>query len=186
MLGGILLQESTKKEVYSWIKSIVFAAFIVIVCRLFIFTPVTVQGVSMEPTFEDNNRIVVSKTSKLDRFDTIVFKAPDADKQYIKRIIGLPGDRIEMQDDVLYVNGTPYEETYVKRKNDFDLPRITGDFTLQELTGKTTVPKGYLFVLGDNRLKSSDSREYGLISTDSVIGEVKFRFYPLQKTGVPK
>ncbi|WP_304466157.1 signal peptidase I [Sporosarcina sp. BI001-red] len=181
------MKKSTKKEVYSWMKSIAIAVFIAFMCRQFLFTPLTVHGVSMEPTFDDNNRIVISKTSTTERFDMIVFKAPDAvDTQYIKRVIGLPGDNVEMKDDVLFINGKQYEEPYVKRDNEIELGKVTGDFTLQELTGHTTVPNGYLFVLGDNRLKSNDSRAYGFISTDSVIGEVKLRFYPVQKTGIPK
>jgi len=185
MLGGVLLQASTKKEVYSWIKSIAFALVIVFICREFIFTPVVVKGESMEPTFENNNRLIVSKTSAIERFDMIVFKAPDKDEQYIKRVIGLPGDSVEMRDDVLYINGKSYEEPYVKRNNN-QLNKVTGDFTLKELTGNKKVPDGYLFVLGDNRLRSKDSRELGFISTDSVIGGVKFQFYPLQEIGIPK
>lgn len=73
----------------------------------------------------------------------------------------------------------------MKRNNDIAL-KDTGDFTLKELTGKTTVPNGYFFVLGDNRLISKDSRRFGFISADSIIGTVKLRFYPLQDVGIPK
>lgn len=180
------MKASTKKEVYSWIKSIAFALAIVFICREFIFSPVMVKGESMEPTFEENNRIVVSKISTIERFDMIVFNAPDKNEQYIKRVIGLPEDSVEMKDDVLYINGKPHGEAYVKRNNNIKIGKVTGDFTLKELTGNNEVPNGYLFVLGDNRLKSKDSREFGFISIDSVIGEVKFRFYPLQEIGMPK
>lgn len=186
MLGGLLLQESTKKEVYCWIKTIAFALVIVFVCREFIFTPVVVKGESMESTFENKDRVIISKISTIERFDVIVFKEPVNDEQYIKRVIGLPGDSVEMIDDVLYINGKSYEEPYVKRNNKIQLGRITGNFTLKELTGNEKVPNGYLFVLGDNRLNSKDSRQLGFISTDAVIGEVKFRFYPLQEIGIPK
>lgn len=184
MLGGFILQASTKKEAYSWIKSIAFAVIIVFICREFIFTPVVVKGESMEPTFENNDRVVVSKTSVIERFDMIVFKAPGKDEQYIKRVIGLPGDSVEMRDDVLYINGKPCGEPYVKGNN-IESGKVTGDFTLKGLTGDKKVPNGYFFVLGDNRLNSKDSRDFGFISTDLVIGEVKFRFYPLQKIGMP-
>lgn len=180
------MKQSTKKEVYSWIKSIAVAVFIAFICHQFLFTPVIVYGESMETTFENNDRVVVSKISKIERFDVIVFNAPDKDEQYIKRVIGLPGDRVKMQDDVLYINGNQYEEPYVNRKNGVELSRITDNFTLEELTGNTSVPDGYYLVLGDNRLKSKDSRAFGLISADSVIGEVKFRFYPLADIGIPK
>lgn len=180
------MQASTKKEVYSWIKTIAFALVIVFICREFIFTPVDVKGESMEPTFENKDRVVISKISEIERFDVIVFKEPVKDEQYIKRVIGLPGDSMEMRDDVLYINGKSYEEPYAKKDNKIKFSKITGDFTLKELTGNEKVPNGYLFVLGDNRLKSKDSREFGFISTDSVIGEAKFRFYPLQEIGIPK
>jgi signal peptidase I len=185
LLGGILLQEKTKKEVFSWIKSITFALLIAFICHNFLFSPTTVYGESMEPTFQPKDRVLISKMSNINRFDIVVFNAPDADQQYIKRIIGLPGDRVEMKDDVLYINGKPYEESYVKRNNDIAL-KDTGDFTLKELTGKTTVPNGYFFVLGDNRLISKDSRRFGFISADSIMGTVKLRFYPLQDVGIPK
>ena len=186
MLGGIGLQEKTKKEVYAWTKSIAFALIIAFICRNFLFTPTTVYGESMEPTFQEKDRVLISKISDIQRFDIVVFNAPDEDQRhYIKRVIGLPGDTVEMKDDVLYINGTPYEEPYVKRKSDITL-KVTSDFTLKELSGKTTVPNGYLFVLGDNRLKSRDSRSFGFISADSIIGKVKLRFFPLQDVGIPK
>lgn len=179
------MEQHIKGEIYSWTKSILFALCIVFICRQFIFTPITVQGVSMSPTFEDNNRVIVSKTSHIERFDMVVFHAPDAELNYIKRVIGVPGDQLEMIDDVLYINGQAYEERYVKKNNNH-INRVTADFTLQELTGKKIVPNGYLFVLGDNRSNSEDSRIFGFISDDSIIGEVKFQFYPLKEMGIPK
>ncbi|MCR2822848.1 signal peptidase I [Lederbergia panacisoli] len=181
------MKESTKKEMFSWIKSIALAFIIAFMCRHFFFTPTTVFGESMSPTFHEHDRIVVSKTTKIERFDVIVFNAPDADKHYIKRVIGLPGDSIEVLDDVLYVNGKEIKEPYLlENKKDAPLSKLTWDFTLKEITGKSSVPKGFYFVMGDNRLYSNDSRSFGFVSADSVIGEAKFRFYPLQKIGIPK
>ncbi|WHY01364.1 signal peptidase I [Neobacillus sp. DY30] len=176
------MEKKIKKELFSWAKSIGFALIIVFICRQFIFVPVTVKGESMIPTLENNNRIVVSKTSSIQRFDLIVFHAPDADKQYVKRVIGVPGDSIKMKDDILYVNGEPYKETYVNRE--IKSNKITEDFTLHDIAGLSKVPKGHLFILGDNRLRSKDSREFGLILEDSVVGEVKFRFYPFNEIDV--
>lgn len=174
------MQANTKKEAYSWMKAIAFALVMVLICRAFIFTPVVVKGESMEPTLENKDKVVISKISEPDRFDVIVFKEPVKDEQYIKRVIGLPGDTVEMKNNVLYINGKSYEEPYLKNNN------ITGDFTLKELTGQERVPDGCIFVLGDNRMNSKDSRELGNISADSMIGEAKFRYYPLQEIGIPE
>lgn len=142
----------------------------------------------MLPTFEDKDRVVISKMTKIHRFDIIVFDAPDEeDEQYIKRVIGLPGDRIEMKDGVLYINGEAMDEPYLiedKGNNPFHI--MTADFLLQEKTGESKVPDDKLFVMGDNRLKSKDSRALGFIPFDSVIGEVKFQYYPLREIGIPK
>lgn len=180
------MQSRTKKEVYSWIKTIIFALVIAFICREFIFTIVVVEGQSMEPTFENKDGVVISKISAIERFDVVVFKEPVEDEQYIKRVIGLPGDSVEIRDDVLYINGKSYEEPYVKRDHKINFSKVVGDFTLKELTGNEKVPNGYLFVLGDNRLNSKDSREFGFILTHSIIGKVKFRFYPLKEIGTPK
>lgn len=182
------MKESTKKEIYSWVKSIAFAFIIAFICRQFLFTPTTVLGASMSPTFQDHDRVLVSKTSEIQRFDVIVFDAPDIDgEHYIKRVIGLPGDSIEMKDDVLFINGKALEEPYlIENKEDNPFNKLTEDFSLQEKTGESIVPKDMLFVMGDNRLKSKDSRIFGLVSYDAVIGEVKFRFLPLKEIGIPK
>nr|WP_295971205.1 signal peptidase I [uncultured Bacillus sp.] len=181
------MQENMKKEVYSWIKSLAFAVIIAFLCRSFLFSPTTVHGESMEPTFQDQDKLIISKTSQIERFDMIVFDAPDADEHYVKRVIGLPGDSVVVKDDILYINGKVMDEPYlVKNKENTLFDKLTGDFTLEEITGKDKVPQGYLFVMGDNRLYSKDSRYFGFISEKSVIGEVKFRFYPLEEIGLPK
>ncbi|MFS0780387.1 signal peptidase I [Bacillus sp. 1P06AnD] len=177
-----------KKEIFSWIKSILFALIIVFVCRQFLFTPVTVSGESMMPTFQDHNKVIVSKISKIKRFDVVVFKSPESNENYIKRVIGLPGDTIQMKNDTLYVNGHVYKEPYLDQYKK-QLPSgatLNYDFTLQQLTGKTQVPKDSIFVMGDNRKNSNDSRMFGFISEKAVMGEVKFRFYPFNEMGNPE
>lgn len=182
------MEESIKKEIISWIKACAFAILIAIICREFIFTPTTVLGESMSPTFENRDKIVVSKTSKIQRFDVIVFNAPDnKGERYIKRVIGLPGDRIQMKDDILYINGEAFFEPYLEENKEENIQnKLTEDFTLQEKYGVAEVPTNMLFVMGDNRLISNDSRIFGFISYESVIGEVKFRFYPFQEIGMPE
>lgn len=143
----------------------------------------------MMPTLQDGNRLIINRMSEIQRFDQIVFKAPDTEKDYIKRVIGLPGDTIEMKHDVLYINGKAYKESYLKenRKNiPPTLQQLTQDFTLKELTNKTVVPEGYLFVLGDNRLYSNDSRFFGFVPMKSVVGKVQVRLWPLNEVGKPK
>ncbi|MFD1928758.1 signal peptidase I [Sporosarcina siberiensis] len=182
------MDEKLKSELISWSKSIAIAFLFVFIFHQFIFTPIKVQGESMFPTLEENDKIIVSKLSKINRFDVIVFDAPDAvDLLYVKRVIGIAGDRIEMVDDVLFVNGKEYGELYVNReKQSGKTRRVTGDFTLREVTGSEFVPEGYVFVLGDHRLKSNDSRSFGFVSDKKIVGKVNFRFYPLEEMGFPK
>ena len=181
------MEKTVKKELFSWIQSILFAMAIVFIFHQFLFVPTKVLGESMLPTFEEEDRVIVSKVSSIDRFDMIVFNAPDEDDKYIKRVIGLPGDRVEMIDDILYINSEAYDEPYVTYiKGDPITNRITENFTLEEITGSERVPKGAFFVLGDHRLKSKDSRRFGFIYEDEVIGEVKFRFFPFADIGIPE
>ncbi|KAB2331820.1 signal peptidase I [Bacillus mesophilum] len=178
------METKTKNEIVSWIKSLALAFIIALICRHFIFEPVTVRGESMVPTFANEQKLIVSKTSEIERFDMIVFHSPVEDQDYVKRIIGMPGDTVEMKDDVLYVNGKAYKEPYVNR--DLVMDKVTADFTLQELLGQNIVPENSYFVMGDNRLRSYDSREFGFISEEAVVGEVKFRFYPFDESGFTK
>lgn len=171
------------KECFSWLFVLATGIAFAFIIKQYVFSPIIVNGASMFPTYEDKDVIIVSKFSEIERFDHVVFKAPHKDEFYIKRVIGLPGDTVEMKDDVLIINGKEYEEPYVNRSSDFNL-RVTEDFTLEELTGEKTVPEGYLFVLGDNRLKSIDSRHFGLIPMDDVYGESKIRIFPLQNIKV--
>ncbi|MGD6818106.1 signal peptidase I [Metabacillus sp. 84] len=169
------------KELLSLAGSLLAAVIVAFICREFIFTPVTVEGKSMMPTFENNNRIIVSKLSQIDRFDMIVFHSPLTRDDYIKRVIGLPGDTIKIKNDNLTINGKTYSEPYLESNKEGLAPR-------ENLTEniEVTVPDGYLYVLGDNRRGSMDSRVFGCISKESVVGEAKFRFSPIEKIGTLK
>ncbi|WP_019153918.1 signal peptidase I [Robertmurraya massiliosenegalensis] len=176
------MNNTALREAFSWIKSILFALIMVLICREFIFAPVKVDGKSMMPTFENNNRVMISKISKVERFDLIVFRSPySEDTQYIKRVIGLPGDTVEIENDILYINSKEVNENYLNTNKE-DVP--SGALLTENL--KVVVPNGYLYVLGDNRRNSSDSREFGVIKESSVIGEVKLRFYPIDEITIPK
>ncbi|OMP67889.1 signal peptidase I [Domibacillus epiphyticus] len=174
-------QEILRAEIISWVKTITLAVVVTAVCKYFFFSGLVVHGESMSPTFEDKDKVLVTKMTDIERLDQVVFHAPDSENNYIKRVIGLPGDTVEMKDDVLYINGKKVDEPYLDENKESVMvgQKLTGDFTLAEVTGHDTVPDGHLFVLGDNRAISKDSRIFGFIREDSVIGEVQLRFYPI-------
>ncbi|MBQ0139157.1 MAG: signal peptidase I [Kurthia sp.] len=175
-------QKPTKgKEIMSWVWPILIAVIIAVVVRQFLFAPVTVKGESMENTYHNNDRVIISKISKIERFDVIVFESPVEDDHYIKRVIGLPGDHVKVENDVLYINDKKYKEAYesdhIKEYKQDEL-NFTEDFTMEDVTGETVVPEGQYFVLGDNRQNSSDSRDYGFIKKSAINGVVAFKFFP--------
>jgi signal peptidase I len=182
------LRDSIKKESVEWIKALGIGLIIFVVIRTFLFSNYVVEGESMMPTLEDGNKLVVNKigyqVGELQRFDVVVFHANE-DEDYVKRIIGLPGDTVEYNDDKLYVNGEAQAEPYLaKFKEEMVGTKLTGDFTLEEITGKQTVPEGMVFVLGDNRRSSMDSRYFGFVDQDQIVGKVNLRYWPLNEFDV--
>ena len=179
------MKESVKKEGAEWIKAFALGMVIFVFIRIFFFSNYVVEGESMLPTLEEGNKVVVNKlgyeTSDLDRFDVIVFHANE-EEDFVKRIIGLPGDKIEYREDVLFVNDKKVSEPFLKQyRQDSPGGYLTGDFTIEDLTGSARVPEGKLFVLGDNRLGSWDSRQFGFISAEEVVGKVNLRYWPLKE-----
>ncbi|RDW18234.1 signal peptidase I [Oceanobacillus arenosus] len=153
--------------------------------RPVLFASYIVDGRSMEPTLHDGNLLMVNKViynlAQADRFDVVVFHA-NKQEDYVKRVIGLPGDKITYKSDKLYVNGKYIEEgfldTYVQAS---DTKPFTDNFTLKELTGETIVPEGKLFVMGDNRKDSLDSRSFGFISSEQLVGKVDAMYWPISQ-----
>ena len=171
-----------KSETFEWVKSIMVAIVLAFIIRSFFFTPIVVDGASMNPTLQDQDRMIVTKIGEPKRFDIVVFHAPDG-SDYIKRVIGLPGDRIEYKNDVLYINGKAYNEPYLEKykKSLKDGGTLTDSFTLKETAvGSDTVPKDSLFVMGDNRRQSKDSRAIGAIQLKKVIGTTNVVYYPIK------
>jgi len=167
------------------LETIVFVGSLFIVVYLFIMQPNQVKGASMDPTFATGDYIFTSKiTYKMRNYhrgEVVVFKAPsNPEIEYIKRIIGLPGDTVMVKDSEVYVNGVMLNEPYIADKTNV----WEGGFSKEGEA--TTVPDGMLFVMGDNRPRSSDSREFGPITQESVIGLVFYRYYPPTKMGVLK
>lgn len=155
------------------------------ILRIFVYAPVTVSGASMMPTLVDREKIITSKISKLKRFDIVPLKAPDApDKLYIKRIIGLPGETLEYKNDILYINGEPYEEPYLDEYKEATDGLLTNDFSFEELYGFKEIPEETYFVMGDNRQNSKDSRMIGVIHKDDIMGTSKIVVWPPKKIGI--
>lgn len=179
-----------RSEVWEWIKALLIAAALAALIRYFLFTPIIVDGLSMAPTLHDHNRMVVNKLSykigEPKRFDIIVFEATE-EKDYIKRVIGLPGEHVAYKDDVLYINGEPVEEPFLEEaKRNAGDGHFTYDFTLEEVTGLSVVPEDTLFVLGDNRRFSKDSRIIGPIPMEKVIGKTNIVYWPISEFTILK
>ncbi len=174
------MTDSAIRELIIWMKILLFTALIVLFVRQFLFEPVEVHGTSMMPTLEEADKVLMMKISQIDNFDIIVFKVPEG-KNFIKRVIGVPGDKISVVQDQLLLNGKPVEEVYLQKNR--SLAQQQGREKLTVDIGELTVPKNAYFVLGDNRVNSVDSRDIGFILEEAVVGEVKIRLAPLKKIG---
>lgn len=173
------------REALNLILSVAIAFVLFIVIRTYLFYPFQVVGDSMVPTLETGDRLILNKLADIDRFDIVVFPAPDGtDEEYVKRIIGLPGDEITYFQDELYINNEKVEEHYLEALKEASDQVLTGDFTLFSLTGEATVPEDMYFVLGDNRNVSKDSRVFGFIPAAQIEGTADLRLWPLNKIGI--
>lgn len=164
------------------LETITFVGSIFIVIYLFVFQPHQVKGASMDPTFHDGQYIITSKIAyRLDKpklGDVVVFKSTqDIDYEFIKRIIAVPGDRVKIKDGVVFVNGNPLTEYYTQSPTN---PFSNGFIREDE---EISIPQGAYFVLGDNRIRSSDSRDWGFVPYNAIVGKVIFRYYPFDKIG---
>ena len=174
------------RELFSTLITLAVALTVVLLLRTFIFSPVIVKGESMSPTLANSDRILLLKMEKVKRFSIVTFPAPDDPSQnYVKRVIGLPGDSISYKNDVLGINGKAYEEPYLDEYK-AQLPErtlLTNDFTLEQITGDEVVPEGEYLVLGDNRQNSKDSRMIGYIKADDIQGVADYRIWPIKTFG---
>jgi len=179
----LLLVKKLVNFVLDFLETIVVALSIFVVIYLFIMQPHEIKGNSMEPNFSNNEYILTDKISyRLHmpaRGDVVIFKAPvNPDVDYIKRVIGLPGDRVKIQNGAVYVNGEKLTEEYLRDSTQL----FPGSYLSEGV--EITVPPGKLFLLGDNRPHSSDSRAFGPVPIDAVIGRAFFRYWPINKLGV--
>lgn len=160
------------------VQSILIAASIFLVIYIFFFRPFQVNGESMFPNFEDKEyvltNLIVLRFDNPKHGDVVVFQAPvDAEKDFIKRVIGIPGDTVMIKDGNVYLNGNKLDESaYLKN----DVKTYGGSFLKEN--EPVTVPQDQYFVMGDNRTYSSDSREWGFVKKSAVIGESFFVYWP--------
>jgi signal peptidase I len=165
------------------LETIVFVGSLFIVVYLFILTPNQVKGASMENTFHTGDYILTSRVTykfrPLERGDVVVLKAPtNPDIEYIKRVIGLPGDVIDITNGEVRVNNILLTEPYIAAAtNLWDGGCVKNNVSY-------TVKQNYFFVMGDNRPRSSDSREFCDVPIDSIVGYVFYRYFPANVIGV--
>ena len=167
---------------FDFLQGIVAIAAVMVMIYLFIMSPQEVSGHSMEPNFHDGDYILTNKIIfKLvdpQRGDIVIFKSPsNKDIDYIKRIIGLPGETVTLKEQHYYINGKLLDEPYPYNK-----PVYGGSFLHEN--EEVSIPAGMYFVSGDNRPGSSDSREFGLIAKDDFIGQAFLRYWPTTTVGL--
>jgi len=161
----------------SWLGDLLFCIVVSGFIILFVYQPVKVEGGSMEPGLEDQERIVINKLvyrwGGVGRSDIVVFRYPrDPHKSFIKRVIALPGDTIRISYGHVYVNGKPVDEPYVP-----------DGFLDTQSYPEIVVPANMYFVLGDHRSMSRDSREFGPVPRSNIYGKAVFGYWPLEKMG---
>ena len=176
------MRKVVKSEIGSWVISIGCAITLAYLVKTFIISFFIVEGASMEPTLFNNEKVLVNKVAAwsglVDHQDIVVIRDEKNDKYYVKRIIGLPGEKVEIEDDILYINDKQKEEPYLPEKNEeVDLLKMntTGDFEAVK------VPEDHYFVMGDNRLDSRDSRNgLGYIKEGDIVGTCEYVIAPFK------
>lgn len=172
-------QTSAASAAWAWFRDLLLSLLIAVLIVLFLYRPVKVDGTSMMPTLQNDSRLFIDQfsyrfgLSHIRRGDTVVFWFPeDTSKSYIKRVIGLPGDKVQIEDGYVLVNGRKLQENYVPQnfRGDQDYPPIT-------------VPQNDFFVLGDHRNASNDSRAWGFVPRKYIYGKAVFVFWPFRDIG---
>ena len=165
-----------KKDARDWIVSLAAVVVIALLVRTFLFTMIRVDGESMRETLQDGDRLFVTvldvKMHGVERGDVVICHYPNSNANYVKRVVALGGDTIEVRDGDTYLNGEKLEEDYI-------VHRSTADY------GPLTVPEGTVFVMGDNRSNSRDSRSgsVGPLGENMIVGRVRFRWWPISAWG---
>ncbi|MGN7453844.1 signal peptidase I [Paenibacillus pasadenensis] len=177
-----------RKEIFEWVKALAIAALLVWIIRWFLFAPFAVDGPSMQPNFHTGERLIVNKIlyeiREPKRGEVVVFHVPQENRDFIKRVIALPGDTVRVEGDEVYVNDEKQDEPYLKQaiaeaQARGELWNQTGPNFPNELVTEGTVPADSFLAMGDNRSNSEDSRRIGYIPYDQLIGRADVIFWPL-------
>ncbi|HJV44112.1 MAG TPA: signal peptidase I [Bacillota bacterium] len=179
-------EEKKKNEIWEWSKALIIAVLLAFLIRTFLFAPFVVDGTSMMPNLHDRERLIVTKLvyylEQPKRGEIVVFHATK-ERDYIKRVIAVGGDKIEVKNDQLYINDKPVDEPYLneyrKQAHEQGVP-LTGDFDRP-----IVVPNGEIFAMGDNRRNSKDSRIIGTVKLEEVVGRADVVFWPLSAFRFP-
>jgi len=166
------------------LRSLAIVFLFAFIIRYFLIQPFIVEGSSMEPNFHDREFILINKISYQlyapKRFDVVVFRNPrDPSVFFIKRIIGLPGENVKIENDQIYINGTILTENFISSQSE----TLISDSKLNVLD--ITLGANELFVLGDNRDESLDSRELGPLKKINIVGKYWFALYPFNYSRSP-
>jgi signal peptidase I len=164
-------------ELRSWSRDILVALAIAVFIVIFVIQPVKVEGTSMQPHLADQDRIFVNRFIyrfvDIHREDVVVFWYPkDRSKSFIKRVMGIPGDEVEIREGVVYINGSRIDEPY-----------LSPEYRDYRSFSKVVVPFGQYFVLGDHRSSSNDSRHWGFVAHDLIYGKAIFSYWPIPRLG---
>jgi signal peptidase I len=176
-LGGDQIPARTAPVLAVWLRDLIISLAISAFIIVFLYQPVKVEGTSMMPSLDDQERIFVNKFvyrwEPIERGDIVVFRYPrDPSKSYIKRVIGVSGDHIRIDAGQVYVNGELIDEDYVP-------PAYADERSYPE----TVVPAHSYFMLGDHRSMSNDSRDFGPVKEGYIFGKAVFGYWPMDKLG---
>jgi signal peptidase I len=185
LMTGFSDNAGHKNELLEWVKALLIAAGIVFLVRWLAFSPFIVDGDSMLPNFVNGERMIVNKLiydfREPERGEVIIFLAPEG-KDYIKRVIGEPGDRVRVDGDLVYINDKVISEPYIQEELD-KAAQVGGIYNNRNysVTEEVIVPEDSLFVLGDNRPRSKDSRfpDVGFVPFDKVVGRADLVYWPI-------
>jgi signal peptidase I len=171
------VSSSLRHELRGWTRDLLLAVGLAMVIIIFLYQPVKVEGTSMAPLLTDQERIFINKFvyrfEPVERGDVVVFWYPlDRSKSFIKRVVGLPGETVEIRQGRVYVNGKRLNEPYVP-------PQFTDVSTF----GPVRVPPDEYFVMGDHRASSNDSRVFGPVPSRYIYGKAVFAYWPVERFG---